>query len=238
MANSTVLQLVQSFCREYALPVPGALQGASDAGALQMRELLQTVGDYAWGMANWHQCVVLGSWTSVAGGNQGALNTLFTQDFAGIIPNTVWDLTEKRELKGPVPLPAWQAGMVMSGTGLPPFVYSVSGGMFLTSDGMPAGHPMLCYYKTRRWIVSGGVSAPRWTTDSDTSQFSDTVMKAGLRAFWLRAKQMPHRFEMEAFEDLALREASVSQFKAPLSLEGQDASGSLGLSISLWNTVP
>ena len=236
MANSTVLQLVQSFCREYGQPAPGALQGSSDSGALQMRELLQTVGEYAWSIANWSQCVRQGSWTSVAGASQGALTTLFPLNFEAIIRDTLWDGTVRRGMKGPMSLSSWQAASQLS-SGFPPYSFTVVNGSLVTSTAMPAGHAMSCYYKTKNWIVSGGSEAMVWTTDSDTSVFSDRLMKAGLKAFWLRIKQMPHQFEMEAFEDITLQEASSQAFQLPLSMD-QDQSGAFGIMIPNWNAIP
>lgn len=236
MANSTVLQLAQSFCREYALPVPAAISGTSDAGGLQIRELLQLAGDHVWGLTNWEQSVVYKSWASLAGSDQGALATLFPSGFAQIIPSTLWDTTDKRPLRGPLSIPQWQSDSASTQNSFPPFTYAVYGGHLYTSPTTPAGHTLSCYYKSYNWIISGGSRTAAWATDSDTCDYSDAVMKAGLRAFWLRIKQMPHRFEMEFFEDIALKEASLHAFHPPADMAAGAASS--GIAVSLWNTVP
>lgn len=236
MANSTILQLVQAFCREYAQPTPASIQGSSDAGALQMRELVQTIGEFAWSKANWQQCVRYKSWLSAAGADQGDLNALFPLQFASLIQDTLWDNTAKQKFKGPISTAQWQAWNQMSG-GFPPYAYSIVNNRLETSSALPAAHTMSAYYKSRNWIISGGSEALIWATDSDTCVFADRLIKAGLKAFWLRIKQMPHRFEMEAFEDIVLQEATLNMFKAPLSIDGSD-SNNFGIVIPTWNAIP
>lgn len=234
--GSPVLQIVQAFCREYALPVPSAILGTSDAGGLQMLGILQLVGDYILGITNWEQTAVYAAWPSVAGSYQGALATLFPLGFTQIIPTTLWDLTDKRPLRGPLTIPQWQTDSASTQNSFPPFTFSVYGGRLYTSPTTPAGHTFACYYKSSRWILSNGAPVANWAADSDTCLFSDALMKAGLRAFWLRVKQMPHRFEMELFEDLALKEASLRAFLPPVDIAAGAAPS--GIAISLWNTVP
>lgn len=73
---SSCLSLIQSFCREYALPSPGSIKGQNDAGAFQLRELLQATGEYAWERGQWEQTLrrVVFSGTGVQ--SLGAIATL------------------------------------------------------------------------------------------------------------------------------------------------------------------
>jgi hypothetical protein len=234
MANQTVLDLVKSFCREYALPVPSGLQGSSDAGALQMRELLITVGENILAQSNWQECSRRVVWSSLSGEDQGDIDALFPEDFAGIVPQTFWDLTQRLPLTGPVNDVNWQSRQALNPSG-PVYAYKVSGNRLLTTASMPAGHQLSLYYKTRRWIRSGTVTQTQFTADTDTSVFPDTLMKLGLRAFWLRIKQMPHRFEMEQFDDAVAREGSISSIKPILKLDASSDTSGYGIVIPNGN---
>lgn len=236
MANSTVLQLIQSFCREYGRPVPNGIQGSSDAGALQMRELLQTVGEEVRNSTNWTQCSRRAVWNSVAGEDQGALDTLFPEDFDGIVPQTFWDATQRVPMQGPVADVNWQGQKIRS-PGSPIYSYKVYNGHLLVTFTMPVNHSLTLFYKSRRWINSGTSQLTTFATDNDTCMFSDTTMKKGLRAYWLRMKQMPHQFEMQQFEDAYLAEGSGNNVKPILSMDGENASYGYGITIPLWNVI-
>jgi hypothetical protein len=231
MANSTVLQLVQSFAREYALPQPGSIQGSLDAGALQLRELLIAVGEHIWSVTNWQECSIRASWTSVAGELQGTLSTLFPLQFAHIVPQTFWDITARIPFKGPVNDALWQNQIaVLSAT--PFYRFKIYANQLHVTPTMPAGHTLSLFYKTRSWITDGTTSKTSFTTDADSSVFSDRLMKLGLKAFWLRAKQMPHRFEMEMFEDAVLQEGSINTVRPILHLDAPETP-SFGIAIPL-----
>lgn len=234
-ANSTVLALVQSFCREYGLPVPTALQGSTDAGAVQMRELLQTVGEDIWAQTNWQQCSRTATFTSVAGSAQGSIYTICSEALASIIPRTFWDLTSRIPVFGPVSSPN---RMTITAYGLttPSYYFYIENDTLKMQSAMPASHSMSLVYKTRNWILDNA-SIPKsvFSTDGDVCVFSDRLMKAGLRAFWLRMKQMPHKFEMEKFEDMKMAEASINTVAPILKLDNAQSMPAAGIVIPLGN---
>ena len=240
MAYSTCLALVQSFCREYALPVPTALQGSSDDGALQMRELLHTVGEELWAQTNWQQCARRVSWTSVSGADQGNIETLFPYGFDKIIPLTFWNETAKQPYSGPV---SPQISQVNTAYGLatPQYYYSIQTQRLQLQASQAAGDTLSLWYKSRNWVVTTGASsanpanAQAFTTDTDTCVWPDALMKRGLRAYWLRIKQMPHRMEMDQFDDLRMAEGSANTVQPILSMDGASYAPRAGIVIPLGN---
>lgn len=236
MPNSTVLSLVQSYCREYNLPVPTALQGSSDAGALQLREILQRSGREAWKRANWQKCSRRISWASVAGADQGNLDTLFPENFANLIPNTLWNQTQRRRILGPVADGNWQIQQAVYPTG-PLYHFRIAQNRLQISTAMPAGHTLSAIYKTQNWMTSGGVDGARYLTDADLSYFSDDIMLAGLRAYWLRAKQMPHVLEMEEFDNVVRQEASKNTVAPVLYMDAPEPTSFPGIIIPTGNWI-
>jgi hypothetical protein len=239
MANSTILALVQSFCREYAQPVPTALQGVTDAGALQMRELVLTVGEDVWGATNWQQCSRTATWTSVAGASQGSILTLCPESMSHIIPQTFWDLTARLPVEGPV---GNYKRMQTTAYGLatPLYYFYIENNLLKMQSSMPVNHSMSLIYKSYNWILphGSGTATKTFANDDDVCVFSDIVMKAGLRAFWLRMKQMPHKFEMEHFEDLKLASAGANTVQPILSVDNEGTMPYAGIVIPLGNWTP
>lgn len=240
MAYSTCLALVQSFCREYALPVPTALQGSSDDGALQMRELLHTVGEELWAQTNWQQCVRRIAWVSVAGSDQGKLATLFPLGFDKILPQTFWNLTAKQPYAGPLS-PQLAQSNAAYGLATPQYYYYTRNQNLRVQDSQAAGDSLSLIYKTRYWVITTGAApgdspnAETFTTDNDTCVWPDALMKRGLRAYWLRIKQMPHRMEMDQFDDLRMAEGSANTVQPILSLDGASYAPRAGIVIPLGN---
>lgn len=239
MANSTVIELVQSFCREYGLPVPTGIAGTPDAGALQMRELLQNVGTHVWAFSPWQECLRYVTWTSITGQDQGAIKTLCSEDMANIMPGTFWDLTTTQEITGPVSDVTWMTLTARDVQG-PMYNYRIANGRLEVLGPMVEGHSLALIYRSRRWVVPvTGAKKTTFTIDTDTCLFSDSLMKAGLRAFWLRIKQMPHKLEMEIFENMLAAEASSGTAKSVLQLDGTGGTPAAGIVIPLGNwTVP
>jgi hypothetical protein len=60
-------------------------------------------------------------------------------------------------------------------------------------------------------------------------------MKKGLRAYWLRIKQMPHKFEFEVYQDTLAAEASSNTVKPILTLDGGNLQGIPGIIIPTGN---
>ena len=240
MAYSSCLSLVQSFCREYNLPVPGALQGASDAGALQMRELLHTVGEELWAQTNWQQCSRQITWSAVSGSDQGNIETLFPAGFDKIIPRTFWNLTAKQTYAGPLS-PQLAQNNTAYGLATPQYYYYIQGQRLRLQTSQAAGDSLSLWYKSRNWVVTSGATvdnfanAQSFTLDSDTCVWPDALMKRGLRAFWLRMKQMPHKAEFDQFDDMRWSEGSANTVQPILSMDGTSLEPRAGIVIPLGN---
>ena len=236
---ASFLTLAKDFCRETGLPVPNALAGSADAGAQQISALLQRVGEDVWKQTNWQKCSRRVSWTSVAGADQGDINALCPENMAYIIPRTFWDYTRRVPIHGPVTPQQWQSQLSLTPLG-PLHTFRIANNRLEVAPSMSAGRNLVLIYKTYNWLLSGGVARSAMLLDTDTSYFSDDTMKAGLRMFWLRTKQMPHRLELEEYEDAKAAEASNATVAAVLSMDSQGGNFAPGIVIPIgsWTITP
>ena len=234
MAFSSVLSIVQSYCREYAIPVPNVLTGSTDAGALQMRELCQTVGEYIWSATDWQQCSRRVVFAANGLANLGNIYTLCPENMASIVPRTFWNNSLRREMYGPVNDLNWQSQLSLAPPG-PLYYFRISNNNLETSAVVPLNHSLSLIYKSFNWVLAGTTPKQFYTLDTDTSVFSDQLVKAGLRAHWLRAKQMPHKYEFERFEMLVLQEASQNTVRPILSTDGESTTHRPGILVPIGN---
>ena len=233
--GTTVLKLIQSFCREYALPVPNAIAGSTDGGSLQMRELLQAVGEDCWLASNWQACLRTISFISQEGMDQGDIRILCPDNFSHIIPQTFWNSSSRRRIDGPLTDFDWQQLSVYNSAGNQ-FAFYISGNRLQMSSTTKANQGLTLIYKSRNWLYQDGVNlGNEYKSDVDTCIFSNVLMKRGLNAFWLRSKQMPHRLEMEMFENSKAQEASQDVVKNVIQLDGGIGLRPAGITIPIGN---
>jgi hypothetical protein len=237
---SPLLSLIQSYCREYALPVPSALQGSNDSGAQQLRELMQTTGEYIWEHTNWEQCSRRVVFSAPGTPVVGTLAAICPENYSHIVPNTFWDNSLRRPLCGPVADHNWQSQQALTPPG-PLYYFRVANSQIETSSTIPAGHKLSLIYKSKDWVrTSAGVGKQTYSLDDDTSVFSDSLMKAGLRAHWLRAKQMPHAYEFERFQLLVENEGGKNAVRPVLHTDESYSTHRPGLLIPIgnWTVAP
>lgn len=217
----SVLSLVQRYCREYALPVPTSLQGSADAGSQQYRSLLNTVGEYIHDKCFWENTKRTAAWTSTAGADQGKFSTRCPDmDYAE--QATFWDFTLRKPVFGPLTDADWQAYQAFLPGG-PLYQYRIAADRIEVNPAMPVGHSLSIMFKSLNWVCLNGspLSATKqtFTLDDDTCIFADKLMLQGLRAYWLRIKQMPYRLEDDKFEDMLERAASRDSVKPTVFMD-------------------
>ena len=114
---SSLIKIIQSYCREYGLPVPVGIQGSTDAGSLQLRELLQTTGEYIWEHTTWEQCSRRVVFAAPGGIILGNIHALCPENMSHIVPQTFWNNTLRRPMYGPVADHNWQSQQALTPPG-------------------------------------------------------------------------------------------------------------------------
>lgn len=220
--QSNVLGIVQSFCREAAQPVPAGLQGVTDAGTLQMREMLQSVGEFCLEYTDWEFSQRDATWTSVAAEEQGNLQTLFPDGCVSLVRNTMWDRTEREQIPGPVSAAEWAS---FRSDFVSPYSHCyIARRKLYIWPVPPAGHEMVTVYKSDHWLVGAdGGSKSVITADADVPLFETSLMKAGLFFYWKRAKELPYAVEEKRFLDMLMDYGSRNVGRATLHMDNESS---------------
>ena len=104
-----LIQAVTDFCERTGLPVPTNVIGSTDPQVMQLRALLKEGCEALADRGAWQTLKNEASWTTTNQENQGALTTLASNGFNFLIPETLWDRTQKLPLLGPMDSQDWQA---------------------------------------------------------------------------------------------------------------------------------
>lgn len=211
--TSSVLSLVQDFCAKMTLPIPTALVGATEFSVAQLRALLaEVVRDLL--EYQWEEQKIRKTFASVAAEDQGLLTTIFGAGYKGLVLNTLWNVTQNRQITGPLTDQAWQ--LLKSSTAIGPVEqYRVDGGHLRIVPTPPNTYTYSAIYLTAYGVVdTGGTAKAAVTIDSDTLLFPDNCVIRCLEYKWRRQKGEPWIDDYNDF--ISLLAKSISKDTAPI----------------------
>jgi len=241
---STLLQIISRFCEENAQVIPASVIGNTDPAVIQYKRLLELVGEHIVQKGDWQRLRRRITWTSVAGEDQGLITAITGISSPGvIIPNTFWDNTLRRPIFGPVSDQNWQALKAFVPSN-PLYQFRIENGKILVNGDLPAGHTLTFIYQTTAWIetaAGGGSYITNFANDANVPVFPDQLMTLGLRAFWLRAKQLPFDAEMQMFSSALMDAGTRDQVKPVIDMsDGNRQMIRPGIFVPAgnWNVTP
>lgn len=186
--TQTVLALVQDFCDRNGLPRPTALFGSTEKGVRQyqamMRETVRDLGEYSW-----QQSTVYTTWTSVAGQDQGTLESIFGAGYAGLVQDSMWNQTRHMRIYGPLSEQIWNALQTLPNAG-PEFQMWISQNHLYTSPAQVVGETLAATYFTKFNVLdTDGITYKEIpTADGDTLLFPDNVVDKCFTYKWKKQK--------------------------------------------------
>lgn len=234
-----LLLTVQTFCRRQGLPVPASVFGSQDPQVAQLYTLLEEGCDELAQRGRWQRMVYETTWTSLALEDQGAVSTLAPNGFDFIIPQTLWDRTQKVNLLGPLDSAEWQENKAMVLTG-PQYSFRIRGGKFLVTPAPPAGHTWAFEYKSENWILAldGTTYSRVFTADTNDILLPDKVVKADLRWRWKKEKGLGYAEDFKSCEDMVQNALGRDGAKRTLSMSQTEGEARPGVMVprGSWNT--
>jgi hypothetical protein len=155
-------------------------------------------------------------------------------DWQSEIPQTEWDRTNRWPLIGPQSPQSWQSfksGIVYAG---PRQRFRIQGNTIVINPPPPDGLLFASEYISNAWIIGAdGTLKSRFSNDTDTTVFPDSLLITGLKAQWKASKGLDGSFDLGEFR--MLLEAMKSQDKSSPLLSLSTQSGGILLST---NNIP
>lgn len=182
----TALSLVQEFTDKLGLPRPNALISATDKSVRQYKALLaQTVRDLS--EYKWPEQTIRKAFTTIAGVDQGKLVTLFGEEYAGIVKDTMWNNTRHMRIFGPITNTTFNALQTLPNAGPEFLMYISREHLFLTPEAV-AGEEITASIISKFNIVHGATYQELITDDGDKLLFPDNVVSRYFEAIWRKQK--------------------------------------------------
>lgn len=202
---ATLQEIVESFCGEQGIPVPASVMSSQDTQVLQVRRVLERGLDDLSQRGAWERTTFEASWASLASEDQGTIASLATNGFRYLLPETLWDRTEKLPLLGPMDPQNWQALKAIVITG-PRYSFRLRGGKFLVTPAPPAGHTWVFEYVSKNFLLDndGTTYKYRFTEDTDEILVPDQIVQADLLWRWKKTKGLAYA------EDFATAERMIA----------------------------
>ena len=218
MATS-ILALIQDFCRRNALPVPSAIIGLPDDQAVQFigianKAIQDMVNRFAWQVLTAESVFV-----SVAGEDQGTMTTL-APNWVRINNETIYDRTLRLPLFGPLSGKQWQALKALPNSG-PYYKYRIRGDKLLFNPPGVAGHECAFEYQTNLAVLDAdfGTTKPYYTKDTDTVVLDETCFQAAFEWNWKAAKGLDYAEDFRRYEEFVTDSAASDGTKRRVSLD-------------------
>lgn len=178
--------------------LPSVVMANSDAQVAILRALATQEGRELAARVAWQRLTKEASFTTVA---QEAQTGAIPADFGRLIPETVWNYTEREPLIGPVSAAEWQAlqaGLV----GPPDLHYRIRGNDFLIIPTPPAGETVKYEYVSAYWVDTDGDGdggADAWASDTDTALLSEELLTLGVVWRWLKRNRSDYAAELAEY---------------------------------------
>ena len=151
-------------------------------------------------------------------------------DWLRQIPQTEWDRTNRWPLMGPQSPQSWQSfksGIVYAG---PRERFRIQENQIFINPPPPNGLLFSFEYISTGWVQNSvGQRMTKYTADTDTALFSDSLLITGLKAQWKAAKGLDGTFDLGEFR--LLLELNKSQDKSAPKLSMSPYGGSVLLSL-------
>lgn len=240
---TTPILLAQSFARLYNLPVPNVLVGSTDAGVLQLMEVINKLGKDIARQGNWQVQSRRATWISIQGEDQGTVDSLMPDNCDHIVPRTFWDDTLRRPIFGPVGDTDWQMLKAFV-PGTPLYQFKIMDNRVLIYGPMIAGHQLSTIYQTKNWLKVAGTDPQEYadviTSDDDEIVFPEDILDLGMEYMWRRVKKMDYLDEKAVYEAACMATLSKDNVQPVLHMDEPDQTLTPGIWVPAgnWPTTP
>lgn len=223
----TLLATVQEICGRLAQPVPATVYGSTDKQVLQMMRLLEEGLDWIGQRGQWQAMIKEVTWVTLAAEDQGTLSSAtglgsgpsVLQGYEYLMPDTLWDRTNRMPLFGELPDADWAAlkAWIING---PRFQFRLNNDHFYVNPVPTAGWTWAMNYYSSHTIVNaaGTTTKSRFTLDTDLIKLPDNLVMADLKWRWKKEKGLSYEEDFNTCEAMIVNALSRQRPRRKVSM--------------------
>lgn len=228
----TLLATVQEICGRLAQPVPNTVYGSSDKQVVQMMRLLEEGLDWLGQRGQWQTMIKEVTWLTLANEDQGSLNSAtglgsgpsVLQGYDYLLPDTLWDRTNRMPLFGELPDIDWAAmkAWIING---PRFQFRLNNDHFYVNPVPTAGWTWAMNYLSTHTILdtNGTTTKSRFTADTDLVKLPENIVMADLKWRWKKEKGLAYEEDFNTAEAMTVNALARQRPRRKLSMSSQSA---------------
>jgi hypothetical protein len=207
MANMTVLQIAQEFCRRQALPNPSSVVAAQDDTTRQVHGLLnEGIMDLST-RYNWQEQTNDYTFSHANGAGYLALSLSTLPDFHALISHTLFDTVNGLEVTGPLNEQEW-ASLMNTGVASANYQYRLKhGGLYIYGvPAVPLANPFTFSYLSQYAVYNPDTAQAEeyYTSDSSYPKLPARIILADIKWRWKANKGLPYAEDMRISEMMIL----------------------------------
>lgn len=231
MAEMTVLELTQEFCRRQGLPSPSSVVTSQDDAILQIFGLLnEGIMDLV-DRYHWQQLLQRVSFYHGGGAAYAAVDFSSTYtDFKALIPDTLWDTTNKMPVNGPISAAKWTE-MIHLGVAASLYNFRLYGNalrIYPEPDTLTDVLFAMEYLSSfGAYDATSAANARQYADDASYSRLPSNIVLADLRWRWRQAKGLPYAEDQRTCEEAIMNAIGREPLPA-LSMSGPDPDQTVG----------
>lgn len=197
-----------------------------------MMAILQESLDNLVDRGQWQELNREYTWLTTAAEDQGSILTglgspvVAPIGFDYLLPQTLWDRTNKLALVGPLDAADWQAmkAWVING---PRYQFRLRAQKFLINPAPTAGWTWAFEYQSKYSISNSTATTfyDRFAADNDLILLPDKIVQLDLRWRWKKEKGLPYAQEFADLEDLLVNAMSRGKANKVLRLDTTESIG-------------
>ena len=211
MAQKTCLQIVRTVAPRLGIATPNTATGSTDLQIQQLLAFGNQEGQELAARFDWQALTHQVTFAAVPGEEQGSITTLIANNygdnsFRKILNNTIWNLTKRTRITGPLSAPDWNLATA-SNTAVGPWSeYRIRRGRLYLYPAPDAGDSLRFEFVSDSWASSADNDFQKtaFTADGDLSVLDARLIELGTMWRWKSAKGLEYSQDFQNYENAVL----------------------------------
>lgn len=229
MATKTALAIVRSVAPRLGIATPNTATGSTDVQIQQLLALVNEEGQELAARHDWQELTYPVTFPAVAVQAQGIITDLIADNLGGgasisfrkILNDTMWNLTKRVKICGPLTAPHFNMVTAAATANGPWSEYRIRRGILWLYPVPDAGDEIRFEFVTDSWATAADetVRKTAFTADDDICHLDARLVELGTIWRWKAAKGLDYAQNFQNYENAVLDAMTGNKTGGPVSMD-------------------